>query len=95
MDWHRLVDGDPPSTGRYVVAHRAYAKLVIYRGSRRGWSEDVSFATHWAPEPHAPDDGTPQPFTAAGRACRALAQEAAAWDAYSAALAPVHQEAGE
>lgn len=89
MDWHRLIDGDPPTTGRYIVAHRATAALAIYRvpahmppgSATKGWDRDVSFATHWAKEPHAPDDGTPQLFTPAGRQKRCEADEVASWEA--------------
>lgn len=88
IEWHRLVDGDPPETGRYIVAHRGYAMLAIYwlpaampKGSaKRGWDRDVSFATHWAKEPHAPDDGTPQLFRPEGRRMRDEADEAASWE---------------
>lgn len=78
IEWYRLIDGDPPEIGRYIVAHRGTAQLAIYRppcmmpiGSKtKGWDSDVSFATHWAKEPHAPDDGTPQLFKPEGKRLR-------------------------
>lgn len=84
ITWHRLVDGDPDQTGRYIVAHGSFSKLITYwgpgsHGSKRGWDHDVSFATHWAKEPHAPRDGTPQLFTPEGRAARSASDEYTSW----------------
>ncbi len=101
IKWHRLVDGDPKETGRYIVAHRATASLAIFtmpRTGRRGlilggWNYDVSAFTHWAKEPCAPDDGTPQLFRAEGLRMRAEADEAAAWASiYEAGRAALHQD---
>lgn len=87
IEWHRLVDGDPKETGRYIVAHRGCSKQInFYDGdgsSKRGWTADVSAYTHWAKEPCAPDDGTPQLFTSEGLRQRAEAVEAAGWDTLS------------
>lgn len=91
IEWHRLIDGDPPEIGRYIVAHRACSvQLSFYpSGHRQGWwgngakRYDVTFFTHWAKEPCAPDDGTPRPRDRPDM--RHDADEAASWAALAAA----------
>jgi hypothetical protein len=84
IEWHRLVDGDPPSTGRYIVAHRGCSMQVNFNSRRRGmWDEDVSAFTHWAKEPCAPNDGTPNLRNARGKELRDAVDEAAAWEAFT------------
>lgn len=60
MVWNSLAEGNPPATGRYVVAHVSHAKDVTFfhpddphrRYWRKlyygGWCEDIGWATHWA-----------------------------------------------
>lgn len=86
IEWHRLVDGDPPEIGRYIVAQPSCAQIVIYWGGGR-WSQDVSFASHWAKEPHPLDGDAPQLFTPAGQAARAASDELASWQALGKAMA--------
>lgn len=92
IEWHRLVDGDPERTGRYIVGHRGMSASAIYHdsGPLIGWDRDVTAFTHWAVEPRAPDDGTPQLFKPEGQRLRKEALEIASWNALTAA-----QEAGK
>ena len=62
IEWHRLVDGDPPRTGWYMVGHRGMSKMAIYWAPNSGrqnprWEVDIRWATHWAKMPYAPEDG--------------------------------------
>lgn len=91
LEWHKLIDGNPPSPGRYIVAHSSHAAIVAFHG--RFWSEDVSAFTHWAKEPNAPEDGTPQLFTRQGRQERANSEEYRAWTGiFEAGRAAISQE---
>jgi hypothetical protein len=80
ITWHAIVDEDPKKIGRYIVAHRAGIMASgFYPG--KGWTKDVSAFTHWAKEPCAPDDGTPKPRSAVGRARMEDRIEYEAWKA--------------
>lgn len=85
--WHRLIDGDPEKTGRYIVGHRGMSAPATYHddGPIKGWDRSVEAFTHWAIEPRAPDDGTPQLFKPEGQRLRQEALEIASWNALTAA----------
>lgn len=105
IEWHRLIDGDPPSTGWYIVGHRGSSKLIIFNKvlypnkntpktgpNAHGWREDVSWATHWAKMPYAPSDRTPQLFTAEGQTARQENDYAKALDGQAKAVQAIEYD---
>jgi hypothetical protein len=94
VEWHPLVDGDPPESGHYMLANAGHMITAIYwhpsttLHCNAGWQKDVdpSPFTHWAKRVHAPRDGSPQLFRAAGRMAREDNDLAREWEKFSEAI---------